>query len=598
MWLNGQNILNLDFVNNLAMINGEDYALDRNLAPTRPNAFDEYGGPITFSRSSASSASVGSITDSTGKVTYATNNLLLYSEQFDNAVWSKFQLNTTGTPAYINVAVAPDGTLTADKLIISSGNTVGSVSQTYAVTTSSIGSVYAKAGEYSSLSVDFTTSGAQATFNLTTGVVTSTPTGWLAGMISVGNGWYRCWAVPNIIPTRYRIYANAPTTGDGSSGVYVWGAQLEQVTYQTTPRAYIPTTTAAYYGPRFDYDPVTLTPKGLLLEQTSTNLLIYSEDFTVWSVSSVIATGKTTSPSGTNTADIMTASSTSGFFYKNATFTGDGDKVFSIFIKAGTSTQSRMTLRDTTLSTNKGDFTVTWSAGVPSVAATIGSVQGTDTYPNGWYRVRLLATGVVAANGNQFRFLPDSSSGTGNSIYWGVQTENGSFSTSYIPTISSTITRNADACYMTGVNFINWYNQNEGTFVVKYDVLGWVQSQRIFSANDGSNSNDFSEYSSTGSNRMLVTSNGVIMASPIGLNSITAGVLYTAALAASTDNFAISVNGNAAVTDTSGSMPIGINKLNIGSNYTNVGGTLNGHIRSLQYYPERLPNATLQSFTS
>jgi len=59
-------------------------------------------------------------------------------------------------------------------------------------------------------------------------------------------------------------------------------AQLERVTYQTSPRPWIPTTSAAVYFPRFDYDPSTTpaTPRGLLIEETRTNVVLWSNDFT------------------------------------------------------------------------------------------------------------------------------------------------------------------------------------------------------------------------------------------------------------------------------------------------------------------------------
>jgi hypothetical protein len=95
---------------------------------------------------------------------------------------------------------------------------------------------------------------------------------------------------------------------------------------------------------------------------------------------------------------------------------------------------------------------------------------------------------------------------------------------------------------------------------------------------------------------MIVTSAGVAVATPIGLSPINVGTIYTAALAAKLNDFAISVNGNAAVTDTSGAMPVAVNRLNLGSNHLGTQ-TLNGHIRSLFYYNIRITNAELQAFS-
>jgi hypothetical protein len=209
--------------------------------------------------------------------------------------------------------------------------------------------------------------------------------------------------------------------------------------------------------PRFDYDPVTLAPKGLLIEEQRVNLATYSQDFSgpAWSKSSVTVTADTTvAPDGTTTADTLTASSITGFTWQVVSFTGDGDKTMSCFVKAGTAATSVVQIRDATISANRGYFIITWTAGVPSVVRlTTGTVLGVDAFPDGWYRLRLLASNVVAANSNQYRFLPDTTAGTGTVIAWGAQAENGAFATSYIPTTTTSLTRNADQVVMTGTNF-------------------------------------------------------------------------------------------------------------------------------------------------
>ena len=53
--------------------------------------------------------------DTTSMLDFVGYNLWTYSEDISNAVWSKLRLNTTGTPPYVNVETAPDGTLTGDK---------------------------------------------------------------------------------------------------------------------------------------------------------------------------------------------------------------------------------------------------------------------------------------------------------------------------------------------------------------------------------------------------------------------------------------------------------------------------------------------------
>jgi hypothetical protein len=61
------------------------------------------------------------------------------------------------------------------------------------------------------------------------------------------------------------------------------------------------------------------------------------------------------------------------------------------------------------------------------------------------------------------------------------------------------------------------------------------------------------------------------------------------------NDFALSVNGLAPLTDTSGSIPV-VSQLQIGNR---TGSTqLNGHIRRITYYPIKLSSAQLQALTS
>ena len=102
-------------------------------------------------------------------------------------------------------------------------------------------SVYAKAAERTQIALQL---GADVGYyNLSTGAVIS---GANASIVSVGNGWYRCIVTGTPVNTNSLIYlasgGAASYTGDGTSGVYIWGAQLEAGAFATS---YIPTTSAS-----------------------------------------------------------------------------------------------------------------------------------------------------------------------------------------------------------------------------------------------------------------------------------------------------------------------------------------------------------------
>lgn len=184
-------------------------------------------------------------------------NLLTRSAEFDDAAWSKVRASVAA-----NATTAPDGALTADKLVESTGTNThyllaSTASASYGLTHTF--SVFVKAGERSRIRFRIVKptspfEGVSARFDLVAGVlvgaVNSNGGTGATGLITpVGNGWYRCSVTglpgsTSELQTELMLEdASGSNTyaGDGTSGVYIWGAQLEVGAF---PTSYIPTTTA------------------------------------------------------------------------------------------------------------------------------------------------------------------------------------------------------------------------------------------------------------------------------------------------------------------------------------------------------------------
>jgi hypothetical protein len=536
--------------------------------------------------------------------------------------------------------VSPDGTTDADKLVEFNGLANQSFEQTITLVagTSYAISVYAQAAERIQFRLAGRISGSWSVFpaariDLSNGTVLNSTGDRTATVESVGNGWYRCTIFGTATATNAGVIVSplltggttSTYTGDGTSGIYLWGAQLETGSTSTT---YIPTQAAASGPPRFDYDPVTLAPMGLLIEEQRVNSISPSADFSGanWVKSNIaIDASTTTAPDGSVCSAYAGSVGTSLKRLRfNLTTTTTGAYTWSLFVKAGTEDSCSLTLQDGTAA-NGANITVRLTDGVITAGPNInGTVTGVTAIVqpsgNGFYRIALTVTFVSALTQIQAILTWDvngSSSTTGTLFPWGAQLEAGAFPTSYIPTVASQVTRASDNASMLGTNFSSWYNQSAGTVYAEFvqGVAGSanapVQNLGVWSAADSSLGGTFNGYgvritpnsSSAGSIQFTGRSGATIAnASPLTSGFLVAGVTYKTASAWDSTDMVIARTGavGTTITNTVASTLTTQDVFRIGTQTT--GGSppysLNGHIKRIAFYPRRLSNAELQGITS
>ena len=556
-------------------------------------------------------------------------NLVGYSQDFDNAAWNK-----NGATITTDIVSAPDGSLTADKLIpdTSTGPHYVTPNPGIAFIVGQVVtySVYAKAAELTFLQLIFTGIGPAASnltagFNLTTGIAGTPTAGSTSSIVSVGNGWYRCSITVSVAtagtPTQQiRPSLNSSSTpssytGDGTSGIYIWGGQMSD-SASLDPYVYnkgAAPTASVYYGPRFDYDPATLAPKGLLIEEQRTNSL--RNNMMVGAVAGSPGT-LPTYYGGTTTGGVVT---------RTIVGTGVEDGITYIDVRFQTTGANNASIRFENGNVIAASPAQVWASAV-YVKLVAGSLSNISEARNIIFEYDAAGAFLVS---NYLIFTPTSAplsqqrylhtktmvnalttfvlsgvslnfTGAGDAtIRIGMpQLELGTFSTSVIPTTTAAATRAADVASMTGANFSNWYNPVEGTLVTTTLAINQTLPPNRFvsTMDDGTLSNIIGAYIDTSLNATSFVVNGGVAAYQEVITTVSNTSPNSIAVTYKANDFMSAANGVLGIPDTSGAIPV-VNKITFG-NRSDGARPLNGHIRSFQYYPTRLPNNVLQALTT
>ena len=392
--------------------------------------------------------------------------------------------------------------------------------------------------------------------------------------------------------------------------------------------------------PRFDHDPITRESKGLLIEESRTNMFGGTADMhraeVRWPVGG--ARGRrgdaVKAPDGTYTA------------LQNVYNGGNGD--LNIYYAPGNGASEMNTANDAVytcsiwgklsagasyltgfrIRTYNQNISVNYNL---STGVVVGNSEnaGSDyissaieEYPDGWYRCSMtFRSGGDGNQGFQFYLLSggnngtlNSSSGAGESVsFWGAQMEAGSFATTFIPTFDRAVaqdadksTRGADYAFITGQYFTDVYNVPEGTFVLTASVDDLTTSnQGMWGVEKSTNRGGFFNLlgyrvggGASGHVGYWYNNNGSTSAFHNMNAGVTAGKSFTGAWAYKVNDMAASTDGMTVVADGTASIANDgeFDRFTIGSyHYDSV---VSGHIQRAMYYPKWLPHSQVKTITS
>src|SRR5215207_5895332 len=417
---------------------------------------------VTFSR-----PSMATIYDSTGKLAYAPHNLAQYSQ--DSSGWS-----VNNGPTFTTGIDDPLGGNNAVRVAFTTlSQSIGAIvpAQPGGTLLVSFWARYPSSNAYPG-SLNLRDGGIQGQARFREFTPTTSWRKFALSFPSLAAGQVQFEAGP-----QWDLVS--ASTGD----VEFFGWQVE-ATESLVPSSYNPTSASAYYGPRFDHDPVTHESRGLLNEEQRTNIQPRSQDFAdgSWLKEAVTLGGTVTAPDGTNTGRTVNVlpAGDALLWHHSGTFSAGAIYTLTLWAKSsasGGATKFRM----------NSNNSFAWNTGVGQKYNLTSQWQ------------RFVLTGVFTNSGDcnihvvDTRFPVDGSNDTDTALIgsidiWGAQVELGAFPTSYIPTTTTAVTRALDIAMMTGTNFSSWFTQPEGSVVVaaRFMTLGVMVASNpyIFAAHN------------------------------------------------------------------------------------------------------------------
>ena len=521
--------------------------------------------------------------NSAGLIEVVPRNLLTYSNTFNDASWVLQNASIT-----TNAVISPNGLMNASAF---TGNGSTSFKRLFKDISFISGvaytiSVYAKANTNNFIQLLFGAGGftdfAFANFNIANGTIGTIGSAATATITNAGDGWYRCTITATAIASTTTLsgmclITSATSTRSESNTLstseYIYGAQLEA---KATATEYFPTTTRLNI-PRIDY--TNGSCPSLLVEPQRTNL-VTSSDPTAYT--SLGGSGIVFSTFNWGIGLISNS-----LYYPNNSL----DRYY--YLPCVNSTTYAISFF-----AKKDDLTI------PKVGNTIVDLtldlimDNVDSFTDIQYKLisnnvyRVSGKILSGANFNVVgirKRLTNSNNGIRIS---GLQLELGSYPTSYIPTVASTVTRNADVISKTGISSL--IGQTEGTIFVEANLSVNVNERRLVTVSNGNEVQ-----------RIFIWTIGTVLYASFNSGSVSLGnfpigtakiaVGYT--ISGANTTYSIKVNNNSLVTGTTANAPNSLSAINLGSSAVGLL-QLSDRINSVQLYKTRLTDTEIASLTT
>ena len=547
-----------------------------------------------------------------GLIELVPKDLLTYSEDFSNVAWTKTNITVTE-----NSELSPNGIVNTETIVDTAVNNEHyiSLSQTTTANVVKTFSIFLKKGTQPFAMLRNYGNGNEMYFsvvvNLDTGIITKTQAGTSAtstasSIINYGNGWYRVTATASFSSTSTRAvlylvnsanpsigtYGESSYLGNGINSVIAWGAQLEQ---GSTDTSYFPTTDRLNI-PRIDYTSGTAS---LLVEPQRTNRALYSNDFNnaYWIKNNITIQSFNDGIIDGEKYYEITCDGTLGTLkgIKNNWLNAVANTyTLSIIAKAGTSstfvigTRANLTASGFSAIFNLSNGTI------------ISENQGTakiEDYGNGWYRCffTVVNPSTYTDYASLFFGHPFGASADSSIFITAVQSEIGSYATSYIPTVASTVTRNLDLISKTGISSL--INGLSGTLFLESKSLANDGTTKYFSLNDGTTNNEIVfNYSSSSNGVAIRYIIGGLAQADWGFTIANALQFNKFAFTWQLNKFELWYNGAKIISDTSGNVSTSFNRLD----FQRSNGTINfnSNVKQLQIYKTALTDAECIALTT